>query len=349
MSAPPVTSVRIIDTTLRDGSHAVSHSFTAEQVAATARALSAAGVGTIEVSHGDGLRGSSFNYGFGRADDLQLIAAAVTAAPDACIACLLLPGIGTADDLRAAADRGAGMVRIATHCTEADIAIQHLGIARELGLETVGFLMLSHMSEPRDLAAQARILADAGAQCVYVVDSAGALVPSSVVERVTALRDELSDDARVGFHAHNNMGLAIGNSMAAIEAGATYVDGSTCGLGAGAGNAATELLIAALERQGIETGVQLTKILDASQDVVRPISPRDPTPNRDEIILGYAGVYSSFLLHAQRAGERYGVPAHEILLEAGRRSYVGGQEDMLIDVAMSLSGATADAGDHDAR
>jgi 4-hydroxy 2-oxovalerate aldolase len=331
--------VRLTDTTLRDGSHAVQHTFTEQQVRDTVAGLDAAGVPVIELSHGDGLGGSSFNYGFSRTNELELIAAAREEATRARIASLLVPGVGRVSDLRAAAEAGIDIVRVATHCTEADVAIQHFAAARELGLETVGFLMLSHMVTPRELAAQARVMVDAGCQCAYVVDSAGALVLEEVRDRVRALVDELGDDAQVGFHAHNNLGLSVANSVIGYEAGARQIDGSTRGLGAGAGNAPTELLATVFDRLGIATGVDAVAAMAVAEDVVAAFIPWTPIPDRDSIVLGYAGAYSSFLLHAHRAAERYGVPAHEILLEVGRRGYVGGQEDMLIDVALSLAGS----------
>jgi 4-hydroxy 2-oxovalerate aldolase len=333
----PQRDVRITDTTLRDGSHAVSHQFTERQVRDVVRALSQAGVPVIEVAHGDGLGGSSFNYGFSAVDEIDLIAAAAEEAGAARIASLLVPGVGRVSDLVPAAAAGASIVRVATHCTEADVSRQHFGAARELGLETVGFLMLSHMIEPAALAAQARIMADAGCECVYVVDSAGALVPDAVDVRVRALVQELGDDAQVGFHAHNNLGCGVANSIAAHRAGAVQIDGSTRGLGAGAGNAATELLATVFDRLGVVTGIDAIAAVNAAEEVVAAFIPRTPIPDRDSIMLGYAGAYSSFLLHAHRAGERYGVAPHEILLEVGRRGYVGGQEDMIIDVALDLA------------
>ena len=339
----PQRDVRITDTTLRDGSHAVSHQFTERQVRDVVRALSHAGVPVIEVAHGDGLGGSSFNYGFSGVDEIDLIAAAAEEATGARIASLLVPGVGRVSDLEPAAAAGTSIVRVATHCTEADVSRQHFCAARELGLETVGFLMLSHMIEPAELAAQARIMADAGCQCVYVVDSAGALVPDAVDVRVRALVQELRDDAQVGFHAHNNLGCGIANSIAAYHAGAVQIDGSTRGLGAGAGNAATELLATVFDRLGVITGIDPIAAVNAAEEVVARFIPRTPIPDRDSIMLGYAGAYSSFLLHAHRAGERYGVPPHEILLEVGRRGYVGGQEDMIIGVALELAGDPAGA------
>lgn len=329
--------VRITDTTLRDGSHAVGHQFTEQQVRSVVRALDAAHVQVIEVTHGDGLAGSSFNYGFSAVPELDLIATAVSEAGQARIAALLLPGVGTVDDLRAAADLGIGVARIATHCTEADVSVQHFGLAKELGLQTVGFLMLSHMLEPALLAKQARVMADAGCDCVYVVDSAGALLPSDASARVAALTAELGDDAQVGIHAHNNLAMGIANSLAAVQAGAKQVDGACRSLGAGAGNAPTEVLAAVFERSGVRTGLDLHGLLATAEEIVKPMMTREPVMDRSSIIMGYAGVYSSFLLHAERAAERYGVPAHEILMEVGRRGYVGGQEDMLIDIAVQLA------------
>jgi 4-hydroxy 2-oxovalerate aldolase len=330
-------AVRITDTTLRDGSHAVSHQFTEAQVRDTVRALDAAGVPVIEVTHGDGLAGATFNYGFSAVDEMALIAAAADEATQARIAVLLVPGVGTADDLRRAADSGAQLVRVATHCTEADIAIQHFGIARDMGLETVGFLMLSHMSTPEALAGQARIMADAGCQCVYIVDSAGALILDEATDRVSALVAELGDDAQVGYHGHNNLAFGVANSVLAYRAGAKQIDGSTRALGAGAGNSPTEVLTAVFSRLGVETGIDLPAILAAAEEVVAPFIPRTPIMDRGSITLGYAGAYSSFLLHAERAAERYGVSAADILTEVGRRGYVGGQEDMIIGVALDLA------------
>lgn len=335
-----MTEVRITDTTLRDGSHAMAHQFTVEHVRDTVRALDAAGVPVIEVTHGDGLAGSSFNYGFSAVPELELIATAVKEADRATIAALLLPGVGTRDELRDAVDRGAGIIRVATHCTEADIADQHLGLARELGAETVGFLMMSHMVSPEALAEQARVMADAGAQCVYVVDSAGALLPDDVTDRVTALVAEIGPDAQVGFHGHNNLAFGVANSLAAVRAGARQIDGATRALGAGAGNSPTEVLTAVFDRTGITTGIDLEQILDTAQDVVLPFIHREPVMDRSSIVMGRFGVYNSFLLHAERAAERYGVSAHAILREAARRRYVGGQEDLLIDVAIALSTAS---------
>jgi 4-hydroxy 2-oxovalerate aldolase len=329
--------VRITETTLRDGSHAVAHQFTVEQVRAVAGALDRAGVPVIEVTLGDGLGGASFNYGFSLEDELELVAAAAEEVERAKIAVLLLPGVGTVEHMRAAADAGASVVRIATHSTEADVSIQHFGIARELGLETVGFLMLAHMTPPDRLAKEAAIMVEAGCQCVYVVDSAGALILDDATDRVQALLDEIGDRAQVGYHGHNNLALGVANSILAQRIGAKQIDGSTRALGAGAGNSPTEVLVAVFERLGIRTGIDLPAILAAAEEVVRPIMTREPVMDRDAIMLGYTGCYSSFLLHAKRAAVRYGVPAHDILAEVGKRRYVGGQEDMLIDVAIELA------------
>jgi 4-hydroxy 2-oxovalerate aldolase len=320
--------VGITDTTLRDGSHAMSHRFTV------------AGVPLIEVAHGDGLAGSSFNFGFCETDELELVAAAADEAKAAQIAVLLLPGVGTGDDLRAAADVGAEAVRIATHCTEADISIQHFGLARDLGLAAIGFLMLSHSVGPERLAREARIMVDAGAECVYVVDSAGAMIGRDASDRVAALVAEIGAAAQVGFHGHQNLSLGVANSVLAYEAGARRIDGCTRGLGAGAGNAPTEVLAAVFERLGVPTGIDVQAILAAAEEVVAPYVMRAPVLDRGSIVLGYAGAYSSFLLHAETAAERYGVSAHDLLTEVGRRGYVGGQEDMIIDIAVELSGAS---------
>ena len=329
--------LRITDSTLRDGSHAMSHQYTEAQVRGVVHALDKAGVQVIEVSHGDGLGGSSFNYGFSKVDEFQLIKAAVEEATQAKIAILMLPGLGTVHHLHKAHEMGASVARIATHCTEADVSIQHFGEARALGMETVGFLMLSHRASPQMLAQQARIMVDAGAQCVYVVDSAGALVLSDAQERIQAVLDEIGrDGAQVGFHGHQNLSLGIANSVLAYQAGAKQIDGALCALGAGAGNSPTEVLAATFERMGIKTGVDLGEVLSAAEDVVRPFIPRLPWMDRASITQGYAGVYSSFLLHAERAAAQYNVPAHAILQKVGEYGYVGGQEDMIIDIALQL-------------
>ena len=330
-------AIRITDSTLRDGSHAMAHRFSEEQVRSIVHALDSAGVEVIEVTHGDGLGGSSFNYGFSLVDDIKLVAAAVDEATQAKIAVLMLPGLGTVQDLTRAHDAGASVARIATHCTEADVSIQHFGAARNLGMETVGFLMLSHRVGPAKLAEQARIMVDAGAQCVYVVDSAGAMILADAQDRVQAVIDEIGPQAQVGFHGHQNMSMGIANSVLAYQAGARQVDGALLALGAGAGNSPTEVLAATYARLGVPTGVDVDKVLAAAEEIVKPIVPRLPHMDRSSITQGYAGVYSSFLLHAERAAARYNVPAHEILQRVGAAGYVGGQEDMIIDIALQIA------------
>ena len=300
-------------------------------------ALDRAGVPVIEVTHGDGLGGSSFTYGLSATDEQLLIRTAAETAAQAKIAVLMLPGIGTMDDMRAACDAGATVVRIATHCTEADIAIQHFGLARQLGMETVGFLMMAHSQPPQILAKQARIMADAGAECVYVTDSAGALVLEEAAERVAALVAEVGADAQVGFHGHQNLGIAVANTVAAIGSGATQVDGCTRALGAGAGNTPTEVLVAVLDKLRIRTGIDTLAMIDLAEDVVRPLMDGECVINRMSLLMGYAGVYSSFLRHAEQAAQSYGVSGAELLLRAGRRKLVGGQEDQLIGIAVELA------------
>ncbi|MBV9801783.1 MAG: 4-hydroxy-2-oxovalerate aldolase [Solirubrobacterales bacterium] len=329
--------VTIADTSLRDGMHSVAHQFNPADVRRVARGLDVSGVDVIEVSHGDGLGGSSIQYGIAAAEDEELVAAAVEVVERAQIAVLLLPGIGTLRRLAAVRELGATVARVATHCTEADISRQHLGWARANGMRAVGFLMMSHMLSPSALAEQAALMESYGADVVYVVDSAGALVPVTAAERVAALRQRLKIE--VGFHAHNNLGCAVGNALAAVDAGASWIDGSLRGLGAGAGNAATEALCAALDRAGHETNADLFALMDTAEEIVAPMLPRPQIVDRDALLLGYAGVYSSFRLHAQRAAEKYGVDAREVLLELGRRRVVGGQEDMIIDVAAQIASA----------
>jgi 4-hydroxy 2-oxovalerate aldolase len=331
--------VRITDSCLRDGSHAVRHQLTIEQVRKVVAALDEAGVPVLEVAHGDGLGGSSFTYGFSHTSERELIATAVATARHARIAALLLPGIGTAEDIHAVAELGVSVIRIGTHCSEADISVQHFRIARKLGLETVGFLMMSHSEPPSILAEQARIMAGAGCECVYVVDSAGALVPPGVSERVEAILAAVESDAQVGFHGHENLGCGVANTLAAIEAGARQVDGSTRRMGAGAGNTPTEALVAVLEKMKIDTGVDVTQIADAAEDVVRPIMEKDCVLDRMSLTLGYAGVYSSFLEHARRAAQRYGVSGTTVLRVCGERGLVGGQEDLIEEIAYELAAA----------
>jgi 4-hydroxy 2-oxovalerate aldolase len=336
MSFSETLDVRITDSSLRDGSHPKRHAFSTAEVARVVTALDAAGVPVIEVSHGDGLSGSSFAYGRSSVDERELIATAVAHARSAKIAALMLPGVAVKDDISRACDLGVRIIRIATHCTEADVSIQHFGLARKLGLETVGFLMMSHSTRPEALAIQARIMADAGCECVYVVDSAGAMILEEAADRVSALVAELGTDAQVGFHAHQNLSLAVANSLHAIRAGAVQIDGSTRGFGAGAGNAPVEALVAVCARLGYRTGIDPMKIMDAAEEVVRPIMPEECVVDRLSLTMGYAGVYSSFLKHAFAQAERFEVSPVDILTRAGDRRLVGGQEDQLIDIAREL-------------
>ena len=329
--------VRLTDTSLRDGSHAKRHQFTEEQVRSVVRALDAAGMPVIEVTHGDGLGGSSHNYGFSLVDERVLMRAAVDEAHHAKIAALMLPGLGTKDDIKAIRDIGVSIVRIATHCTEADIADQHFGLAREIGLETVGFLMMAHTVAPEKLAEQARVMADAGCQCVYVVDSAGSMILDEAADRVAAVVASVGHDAQVGFHGHENLSLSLANTICAIRAGAVQVDGSTRRFGAGSGNTSCEAFAAVAERLGIRTGLDVLKMIDVAEDVVRPVMDDECLLDRLALIMGYAGVYSSFLKHAFRAAERYDVSGAEILLECGRRKLVGGQEDQIIQIAAGIA------------
>jgi 4-hydroxy 2-oxovalerate aldolase len=337
MGYSPTLDIRITDTSLRDGSHAKLHQFTESHVRSIVAALDDVGVPVIELAHGDGLGGSSYTYGFTAVDERQLIATAAATARRAKIAVLLLPGVGVKDDMRAAHDAGASVMRIATHCTEADISIQHFGLARDLGMETVGFLMMSHSAAPDVLAQQGRIMVDAGCQCVYVVDSAGALILDEVHERIGALVAEVGETAQVGFHGHQNLTLGVANSIVAQRAGAVQIDGSTRAFGAGAGNSPVEVLAAVFERLGVRTGIDTLRMLDVAEETVRPVMDSECVADRLSIVMGYAGVYSSFLKHAARLADRYDVPGAQILVEAGRRGLVGGQEDQLIEIAAGLA------------
>jgi 4-hydroxy-2-oxovalerate aldolase len=334
--------VILTEVALRDGSHAIRHQFTVEQVTQVAKGLDEANVPYIEVSHGDGLGGSSLQYGFSRTNEMELIEAAAATVKKAKISVLLIPGIGTKQELKHAAQLGAKMVRVATHVTEADVAPQHIALAKDLGLETVGFLMMSHMAPTEKLVEQAKLMESYGADTVYVVDSAGTLLPHEVKKRIRALRQSLSID--IGFHAHNNLSLAVANSITAIEEGARRIDGSIRCLGAGAGNTQTEVLVAVLDRLGIQTGVDLYKMMDVAEEIVAPILEKPQEITKDGLVLGYAGVYSSFLLHAQAAARKFGIDSRDILVELGKMKVVGGQEDMILDVAAELAKKLQTAG-----
>ncbi|MBK0866491.1 4-hydroxy-2-oxovalerate aldolase [Saccharopolyspora sp. HNM0986] len=328
--------LRVTDTSLRDGSHHKRHQFTADEVRGIVTALDGAGVPVIEVTHGDGLGGSSFNYGFSRTPEQELIELAVRTARNAKIAFLMLPGVGVLDDIAAAQDNGASVCRIATHCTEADVSVQHFQLARERGLETVGFLMMAHSQPPEVLAKQARVMVDAGCQCVYAVDSAGALVLEQVSDRVSAIVAEVGGEAQVGFHGHENLGVGVANSIAAARAGAVQIDGSARRFGAGAGNTPVEAFVGVCDKLGIRTGVDFFAMAEAAEQVVRPAMPQECLLDRSALMMGYAGVYSSFLKHAEQQAERYGVDAAALLVRAGERNLVGGQEDQLIQLALEL-------------
>ena len=331
--------ITLHDMTLRDGMHPKRHLMTLEQMKSIATGLDDAGIPLIEVTHGDGLGGSSVNYGFPAHTDEEYLSTVIPLMKQAKISALLLPGIGTVDHLKMAHDLGVSTIRVATHCTEADVSEQHIGMARKLGMDTVGFLMMAHMNSAEGLVKQAKLMEGYGANCIYVTDSAGHLLPDGVKERLSAVRAALNPETELGFHGHHTLAMGVANSLAAIEVGCSRIDAAAAGLGAGAGNTPMEVLVAVCDLMGIETGVDVFKIQDVAEDLVFPIMDFPIRIDRDALTLGYAGVYGSFLLFAKRAAVKYGISAREILVEMGRRGMVGGQEDMIEDTALTLAKA----------
>ena len=325
------------DMCLRDGMHAKREQISVEQMVKVATALDAAGVPLIQITHGAGMGGNSLQHGFALASNEEYLRAVCPLMKQAKVSVLLIPGLGTMRELQSAYDCGARSVHVATHCTEADTSPQHIAFARKLGMDTTGFLMMSHLNSPDGLAQQGKLMEGYGAQTVYITDSAGFMLPADVTARVSALRAVLKPETEIGFHGHHNLGLGVWNSIAAIEAGASRIDGSVAGLGAGAGNTPLEALLAVCERLGVETGVDLFKLMDVAEDVIVPMMDHMVRVDRDSLTLGFAGVYSTFLLHAKRAAARFGVPARDILVELGRKKMIGGQEDMIEDTAMTMA------------
>ncbi|ALS97047.1 4-hydroxy-2-oxovalerate aldolase [Lacimicrobium alkaliphilum] len=330
-------AVTLHDMSLRDGMHAKQHQITLQQMIDIATGLDDAGMPMIEVTHGDGLGGASLNYGFAAHSDEDYLKAVIPKLRQAKVSALLLPGIGTVDHLRMAKDLGVSCIRVATHCTEADVSEQHIGLSAKLGLDTVGFLMMAHMISAEQLLEQAKLMESYGANCIYCTDSAGFMLPDEVTAKIGLLRQHLSDKTEIGFHGHHNLAMGVANSLAAIEAGASRIDGSVAGLGAGAGNTPLEVLVAVLDRMGAKHNIDLYKIMDVAEDLVVPMMDQPIRVDRDSLTLGYAGVYSSFLLFAKRAEARHGVSARDILVELGKRGTVGGQEDMIEDLALDMA------------
>ncbi|RFO96015.1 4-hydroxy-2-oxovalerate aldolase [Rhodoferax lacus] len=329
--------VLLHDMCLRDGMHAKREQISVEQMVTVATALDAAGVPLIQVTHGAGLGGNSLQHGFALASNEDYLRAVCPLMQQAKVSVLLIPGLGTMRELQSAYDCGARSVHVATHCTEADTSPQHIAFARKLGMDTTGFLMMAHLNTPEGLAEQGKLMEGYGAQTVYITDSAGYMLPADVTARVSALKAVLKPETEIGFHGHHNLGLGVWNSVAAIEAGASRIDGSVAGLGAGAGNTPLEAFLAVCERLGIETGVDLFKLMDVAEDVVVPLMDHMVRVDRDSLTLGFAGVYSTFLLHAKRAAARFGVSSRDILVELGRKKMIGGQEDMIEDTAMTMA------------